>query len=121
MVFISSERLGLTIAAVEGGNLRAEQDNEAILPLARVPGLVSRAAWPCVPVRWQSHRRHSPGQGCPYSERGHTGADHSDAGGKTSRDNGHAPGLSEGYVLEPPPDGGLRGSTRRRYVPQKVQ
>src|SRR2546426_2601160 len=116
MLSISSEGLGLIVTTVEGGNLRADQDNEAILLLGRVPGPVARAVWPCAPGRWKSPQRHYPDQGCPYSERGRTGVDHSDAGGKTSRDSGHAPGLSEGYVLEPPPDPGLRGSSHRRYA-----
>src|SRR5947209_63095 len=112
---------GLGDPLVKSGNPQADQDTGTILPLVPDPAPVSRVASPCAPERWRSHRRHSPNRGCQYSGRGHTNADRSDAGGKTSRDSGNGPGLSEGYVLEPPPDRGLRGSTRRRYVPQVVQ
>src|SRR5438270_6911793 len=112
-------RLGAPL--VKGGNPRADLDSGTILLLVPGPAPVSRSASPCAPERWRSHRRHSPDRGCQYSGRGHTNADRSDAGGKTSRDSGYAPGLSEEYVLEPPPDRGLRGSTRRRYVPQVGQ
>src|SRR2546421_605033 len=51
---------------VQDGNPRADQDNEAILPLAQVPASVVRVSWPCAPVQWKSHQRRSPGRGCQY-------------------------------------------------------
>src|SRR3989440_12209966 len=112
---------GLGAPPVKGGNPRADQDTGTILPLVPDPAPVSRAASPCAPERWRSHRRHSPDRGCQYSGQDHTDADRSDDGGKTSRDSGHAPGLSEGSVLELPPERGLHGSSHRRYVPQAEQ